>query len=52
MGNYVRFDWAMKRLLREARDRTLLGMDAEDAVRQVVNTRSPERGGRTKDGSL
>lgn len=42
----------MKRLLREARDRTLLGMDAEDAVRQVVNTRSPERGGRTKDGSL
>ena len=42
----------MKRLLRAARDRTLLGMDAEDAVRQVVNTRSPERGGRTKDGSL
>ena len=42
----------MKRLLREARDRTLLGMDAEDAVRRVVNTRSPGPGGRTKDGTL
>ena len=42
----------MKRLLREARDRTLLGMDAEDAVRQVMKPRSPGRGGRTKDGTL
>lgn len=42
----------MKRLLRAARDRTLMGMDAEDAVRQVMKPRSPGRGGRTKDGTL